>query len=254
MSGWIKLHRQLSSSDLWKSETFTRGQAWVDLILLANHKEGFIRARGIRVDIKRGQVGFSQETLSKRWKWSRGKVKRFLNELEMDQQIVQQKNNVTSLLSIVKYNEYQSSGTADSTADSTANDTANGQQTDTNKKNKNNKEEKESNTMSWLDSADPIYLSKCEKFYNKLHELGRVKKNTEWKSKSWYDAFRLLLTADGVSAEEFKEVMNYYFSTPRGKYTPIADSPVSVREKWQKLKDYKGNNTQMNNSNLSTRP
>lgn len=140
MKGWIKLHRQLASSDLWKSEPFTRGQAWVDLILLANHKKGFIRARGIRMDVERGQVGVSQDTLSKRWSWSRGKVKRFLNELEMDQQIVQQKNNVTSLLSITKYNEYQSN----ETTDEPTNGQQTVQQTDTNKNDKNNKEEKES--------------------------------------------------------------------------------------------------------------
>ena len=220
------------------------------VILLANHKKGFIRARGIRIDVERGQVGVSQDTLSKRWSWSRGKVKRFLNELEMDQQIVQQKNNVTSLLSITKYNEYQSNDTTD--------EPTNGQQmiqqTDTNKNDKNNKEV---NTMSWIDEADATYLSICENFYKRLVELDRVKKNTEWKSKSWYDAFRLLLTTDGVSTEEFNRVMKYYFATPRTQYTPIADSPVSVRSKWQKLKDYQqrgSNGCKIDNSNLDTRP
>ena len=161
--GWVKLHRQIASSDLWKSEPFTRGQAWVDLILLANHKDGFIRARGIKIDVKRGQVGMSQETFAKRWSWSRGKVKRFLNELEMEQQIVQQKNNVTSLLSIVKYDEYQSRDTANSTASDTANGQQTVQQTDTNKNVKNNKNEKNNkisaqerfakiDEVEWLDS------------------------------------------------------------------------------------------------------
>jgi len=95
MSGWIKLHRKLQSNPIWLSEPFTRGQAWVDLILLANHSKGFLRARGVRVDVERGQIGMSHVKLSERWTWSRGKVKRFLNELEMDQQIVQQNNNIT---------------------------------------------------------------------------------------------------------------------------------------------------------------
>ena len=120
------------------------------------------------------------------------------------------------------------------------------------------KETKESNnTMSWIDEADATYLSTCEHFYKRLVELDRVKKNTEWKSKSWYDAFRLLLTTDGVSMEEFNRVMKYYFATPRTQYTPIADSPVSVRSKWQKLKDYQqrgSNGCKIDNSNLSTRP
>jgi DNA replication protein DnaD len=120
-------------------EPFTRSQAWIDLILLANHKPGVIRVRGNRVDVKRGQVGWSQVALAKRWKWSRGKVRRFLKELEKnDHQIVQQKNNITTLINIINYEQYQGNGTADGTAD--------GQQTDsrryTNKNDKNDKKGK----------------------------------------------------------------------------------------------------------------
>ena len=83
MNGWIKIHRQLVESEVWLSEPFSRSQAWVDLICLANHKEGFIRTKkGTRVKVERGQVGYSQEALAKRWQWSRGKVRRYLSELE----------------------------------------------------------------------------------------------------------------------------------------------------------------------------
>ena len=41
MEGWIKLHRSISDNDLWTSEPFSRGQAFVDLILLASHKDSF---------------------------------------------------------------------------------------------------------------------------------------------------------------------------------------------------------------------
>lgn len=30
--GWVSIHRQLCENDLWLSEPFTRGQAWVDMI------------------------------------------------------------------------------------------------------------------------------------------------------------------------------------------------------------------------------
>lgn len=105
--GWIKLHRKSFENDLYFAEPFTKWQAWTDLLLLANHKDGSIRKRGIRVIVERGQVGCSEVTLAKRWKWSRGKVRRFLNDLKMVQQIVQQKTHTTSLISIVNYDEYQ---------------------------------------------------------------------------------------------------------------------------------------------------
>lgn len=139
--GYIKLWRKISDNPLWTDSKFTPGQAWIDLILLANHKVGHIRVRGIKVEVPRGYCGWSQVALSDRWKWSRGKVIRFLDELEMIQQIEQQKNNVTTLIKILNYDEYQCNGTADNTAD--------GQQTDSKQyTNKNDKNEKNDNIIA----------------------------------------------------------------------------------------------------------
>ncbi len=139
--GWVKLHRKLSDNKLWTSEPFTRGQAWVDMLMLANHKEDFFYVRGNRVTVQRGQLGWSQLGLSKRWSWSRGKTKRFLNELEIDQQIVQQNNFISSLIIIVNYEQYQGDG-QQTVQRTDSRRTADGQQTDTNKNVKNDKKEK----------------------------------------------------------------------------------------------------------------
>ena len=137
MEGWIKIWRKLGDSKLWLSEPFTRGQAWVDLLILANHSDGYLRKRGIRVEVCRGQVGWSEEKLAERWKWSRGKVRRFMSELssEKEQKTVQQKSNITTLNTILNYAQYQGSGTTD------GHQTV--QQTDTKQySNKNGKKEK----------------------------------------------------------------------------------------------------------------
>ena len=134
--GWIKLHRQIQDNIIWTSEPFSRGQAWVDLLLLANHKRGVLYVRGNKVEVKRGQVGWSQKKLSERWKWSRGKVQRFLNDLENEHQIEQQKNTVTSLIAITNYEEFQ-----DTDSKRTADGQQTEQQTDTNKNEKNVKNE-----------------------------------------------------------------------------------------------------------------
>jgi hypothetical protein len=142
MSGWIKLHRQLMDNPLYFSEPFSRTQAWIDLLLLANHKENYFFKRGIKVNVSIGQVGYDMDSLGKRWQWSRGKVERFILHLEKEGNIVRQKNNVSTLISIVKYSEYQS----DSKAKDKPNDKPNGHQTanqtDTNKNENNNKNEK----------------------------------------------------------------------------------------------------------------
>jgi hypothetical protein len=135
MDGWIKIHRQITENPYYFSEAFTRGQAWVDMLIIANHREGFFYKRGIKVVVSRGQIGYDVDTLSKRWKWSRGKVERFFSELEKDSQIVRQKNNVTTLISIINYDLYQGDDKANSEAD--GQQTAN--QTSTNKNDKKKK-------------------------------------------------------------------------------------------------------------------
>jgi len=107
LDGWVKLHRKLQETSLWTCEKFSRGQAWVDLIMLANHEESFFYKRGVKVDVLRGQVARSEVELADRWLWSRTKVRRFLDDLEKEQQIIQQKNNVIQILTIIKYDEYQ---------------------------------------------------------------------------------------------------------------------------------------------------
>jgi hypothetical protein len=117
--GWVKLHRQIVTNDLWLSEPFTRAQAWVDLILLANHGNGVVRRRGIKINVQRGQVGVSQDSLAERWRWSKNKVRRFLKELISDGQIsleTELKNiAVSTLITITNYEFYQGSETEDET-------------------------------------------------------------------------------------------------------------------------------------------
>lgn len=129
IDGWISLHRKIMDNPLYFSEPFTRMQAWIDLLLLANHKRGEFYIRGNKVVVQRGQVGYSNVKLSKRWKWSRGKVIRFLRELETVQQIVQQKSKLITLISVVNYDEYQNA--LQQTVQQTV------QQTDTNNNNNN---------------------------------------------------------------------------------------------------------------------
>lgn len=132
-NGWICLHRRLIEHELWTQEKFTRGQAWVDLLLLANHAPGSFRVRGVEVKVCRGQVGWSEVTLSHRWKWSRDKVRRYLKELEKLKNIIQHKDNVTSLITIINYEAYQEI--------KTANKTPKKQQKDTNNNEDNEKKE-----------------------------------------------------------------------------------------------------------------
>ncbi len=123
LSGWLKLHRRVQSNSLWLSEPFSRGQAWVDMLMLANYREGFVRVRGRRIDVAVGSIARSQTTLAERWKWSRGKVIRFLKELESDGQITQSTSHDFNVINICNYKEYQEDDTRDGTRDESRDDT-----------------------------------------------------------------------------------------------------------------------------------
>lgn len=107
MGGWVKVHRSLFEHKIWLEEPFTKGQAWLDLFGNANHAPDFFTKRGQRVDVDRGQIGWSQVTMQHRWRWSQNKVRRFLERLENERMIDFKTDDLTTLVTICKFNEYQ---------------------------------------------------------------------------------------------------------------------------------------------------
>ncbi|NWF90968.1 MAG: hypothetical protein HXY50_16095, partial [Ignavibacteriaceae bacterium] len=108
--GWIKLHRQIEDNEFWFSERFTKGQAWVDLLILANHKPATVFIRGIEIRLNPGESCHSQLTLAKRWKWNFKTVVTFLKTLEKREMLETKTNNVTTIISIKNWNLYQGNG------------------------------------------------------------------------------------------------------------------------------------------------
>lgn len=147
MSGYIKLYRGITDNSIWNKEPFSAGQAWIDLLLAANFKDKTIYIRKTKIEVKRGQIAWSMLTMAKRWKWSRGKVIRFLKDLENEQMIVQHTGHLTTLLTVCNYEKYQAFDTADGTTDSTADGTA-GSTTGGTQHNKVNKGKKEKNNYT----------------------------------------------------------------------------------------------------------
>jgi hypothetical protein len=251
MSGWIKLHRKITDNPLYFAEPFSRVQAWVDLLIIANHKAGFFRVRGIRVDIKRGQIGYTSETLAKRWKWSKGKVLRFLNELQNDTQIETQKNNITTLITILNYDIYQGDETQNETQNETQTErrrNADGTQTDPNKNVKNIKKEKK-RVMSEVKTseiapADKKYFEIASSFFELIKQnMTDLKINStdlaKAKAEDWITDIRLMMTTDKRTKEELVHVWQYLKNE-----IPSADgfswkanirSTKSLRAKFEKI-------------------
>jgi len=121
--GWISLSRSIKDHWLWSCE-FSLGQAWIDLLLNANHSDAKIMIKGQLLNISRGQQARSEVTLAGAWSWSRGRVRRFLSSLEADHMITVEGGHLTSVITICNYNDFQSNGRAIDTPNNTAVDTA----------------------------------------------------------------------------------------------------------------------------------
>jgi hypothetical protein len=126
--GWFKLYRKLMESERWLREPFTVGQAWVDLLAMAAYEPTEKTIRGIQVACDRGQIVTSARELGERWKWGRGATERFLNGLQNEQQIEQQKNNLSTVITVVNYEWYQGDGPQIEPQNETQNEPQNGPQ------------------------------------------------------------------------------------------------------------------------------
>ncbi len=119
------MYRSSLNDPLYLKEPFTKWQAWCDLILLAYFAPADFFVRGIRVKAKRGCVYKGTLELAERWKWSRGKVERFLSYLVTDKRVSIQKSNVISCVSILNYEKYQQNESANETTNESTNRSTN---------------------------------------------------------------------------------------------------------------------------------
>jgi len=107
MSGWIKLHRSITQSWVWSDKPYTKGQAWIDMLMMVNHTDTKTLIGNEIVNVERGQKIWSILEMSKRWGWSRKKVSNFLNRLETDSMLAQNRTSKYTMITVVNYDLYQ---------------------------------------------------------------------------------------------------------------------------------------------------
>lgn len=111
--GYVKICRSLLEHPIWLEKPFSDGQAWIDLIGMANYKTIKKKQGDKVVTYKRGTVFRSILSLADRWGWDRKKVRRFLSALESDQMVVVNGSTHGTTITIVNYGKYQSIGSTD---------------------------------------------------------------------------------------------------------------------------------------------
>jgi hypothetical protein len=130
-NGYIRLHRKILESGIYKTEKLFK--LAITLLLLANHAEG----QWMGHKIKRGQLVTGRKSLSKLTHINESTIYKNLKKLENMRFCNIESNNEFSLISILKYDQYQSDGNNQSNNEVTTRE----QRGNTNKKNKKNKKD-----------------------------------------------------------------------------------------------------------------
>ena len=172
---FIKIDREIFSHWIWNEKPFSRAQAWIDLIGLANHETKDFMHQGVLVHGIRGNVYRSKLWLADRWGWSRGKEDRFLNILEKENMI--QENRVRigtvngTVITIVNYGKFQDVRAVKKTVNghSTGSErTVNGHIQEP----KKNLQEPKRDNMPSADTSDEITEEELQRLYAELREEG----------------------------------------------------------------------------------
>jgi hypothetical protein len=107
--GFVMLHRIIADNTyLWETEPFmNRALMFIDLILLASHKQRSLTLRRVKTQLMPGELAYSTVALSKRWKRSRGFVIKILKEFSQRGMIEVKPRCNTTIIRLVNWPKYQ---------------------------------------------------------------------------------------------------------------------------------------------------
>lgn len=174
MSGWIKLDREITSHWIFKDEWKFRN--WIDLLTLVNHSEQKVNIKGTVLTCKRGETLCSLDTLARRWNCDKSKVRRFLKLLESDSMIELKSEQITTRLTICKYDTYQGERNEDETQVKRKRNASETQTTP----NKNDKKENKNTIPSFQE-----FLAYALEKKPKVSQIDLRLKYESWKESDW---------------------------------------------------------------------
>lgn len=148
LQGWIKLHRKVRNHWLFEEKrSFSKFEAWIDLLMDVNHKDREFLLGNELIDIKVGQTVTSIRKLCEKWGWSNSKVTQFLKLLQNEGMITYKSDTKKTIITIDKYEFYQCGVGEEATQNRRENDTKQTRK-HTNKNVKNEKNEKNITTTT----------------------------------------------------------------------------------------------------------
>lgn len=232
MDGWVKLYRGITDNWIWCDKPFSKGQAWLDLIIMANHKDNKFPLGDEVVTVERGSLITSELKLMERWGWSKSKVRLFLNQLQNDAMIVKKTDRKKTTINIVNYCIYQESETTEGPKKDHLK-TDNRPIKDTNK---NVKNEKNINKEYQKKFSDDSFEMKCVSYLiNSIkQEFPNAKlPETDKQIDSWCEHIEKMIRIDKREQKNIWETLEYARTNEFWK--PNIRSTSKFREKYETL-------------------
>ena len=108
VDGWIKLHRKI-----WDNPVVTKDPdhlaVWIWLLTNATHRERDVVYEGKRITLTPGEVVCGRNKIAEETHVSPSKVYRIIKVFKSEQQIEQRTDRQKSVITIVRWDEYQKS-------------------------------------------------------------------------------------------------------------------------------------------------
>jgi DNA replication protein DnaD len=108
MSGTVNISRGIWSDTAFKDQPFTEREAFMWMVMEASWKPREKRVGSVVVQLNRGQLAASVRFMADAWNWQKSTVDRFLKRLENRDMIGTASGTGVNVITICKYNDYQS--------------------------------------------------------------------------------------------------------------------------------------------------
>ncbi|MED1122430.1 Replication protein O [Bacillus atrophaeus] len=229
MIGWIKLHRKIQDHWIYQEKRkFSRYEAWLDLLMLANHKDNKVLLGNELLLVEKGSFITSELKLMERWSWGKGKLRSFLEMLEMDGMIIRKTDRKKTTITICNYSVYHESEETNR-PQTDYSQTMNGLSADTNKNVKNVKNEK--NIKPSRLKYEICDMENAEYLFKEIQNNNPDAKKPNLEK--WANEFRLMRERDSRTDHQIKYLINWSQQDSFWKTNIL--SPASLRKQFDRL-------------------
>jgi len=232
MEGYIKLYRKLMDSPVWSDPHYLK--IWMYCLMKASHKKREVLIGNQVVELEPGQFITGRNSLAnelnKGMKPSQKQSEiswwRYLNNLQKWEMLNINKTNKYSVVSIVKWCEYQES-------EQQVNNkrTTDEQQMNTNKNGKNGKNDKKKDSPKQVYDENSLYYKMADYFYRLI-----LKNNPEHKEpnlQAWADDCRKIVELDKRNKDQVRRVMEWVHNDDFEQRVVL--SPSKLRKRYDDI-------------------